>query len=171
MTDEEEKQDRRGFKVEDRRRFTDSGEARPESQETPQPERPADSASQATASQASASQASAAPASGITQSARAEVPPFDLNFSTFVISLSTQALAHLGEIQNPIDPQMAVDLGAAKQLIDILGILKEKTKGNLDQAEAGLLDNVLYDLRLRYVERVRSRSPLMFHNRSYKEAA
>jgi hypothetical protein len=50
---------------------------------------------------------------------------------------------------------MAVDLGAAKQLIDILGILKDKTKGNLDATEAGLLDNMLYDLRLRYVERVR----------------
>jgi hypothetical protein len=152
MTDEEEKQDRRGFKVEDRRRFTDSGEVRLERQDAPQPEQPAEPAAQATAAPASS-----APASSTTQSARPEVPPFDLNFSTFVISLSTQALAHLGEIQNPIDPQMAVDLGAAKQLIDILGILKEKTKGNLDQAEAGLLDNVLYDLRLRYVELVRSR--------------
>ncbi len=151
MTNEEEKQERRGFKVDDRRRFTDSGAARSESEEAPQPERPAESAAQA-----SAAPAAAAP-TGTTQSARAEVPPFELNFSTFVISLSTQALAHLGEIQNPIDAQMAVDLGAAKQLIDILGILKEKTKGNLDQAEAALLENMLYDLRLRYVERVRSR--------------
>ena len=67
-------------------------------------------------------------------------------------------LAHLGEIENPIDRRMTIDLGAAKQLIDILGILKDKTKGNLDASEAGLLDNMLYDLRLRYVERVRSRS-------------
>ncbi len=80
----------------------------------------------------------------------------DLNFSTFIISLSTQALAHLGEIPNPIDRQLAVDLGAAKQLIDILGILKDKTKGNLDKPETDLLDGLLYDLRIRYVERVRA---------------
>jgi hypothetical protein len=81
-----------------------------------------------------------------------------LTFSTFVLSLSTQALIHLGEIPNPADRRLATDLLAAQQLIDILGILKEKTIGNLDSSESGLLDGVLYDLRLKYVERVRNRS-------------
>jgi hypothetical protein len=145
MSTNEENQEKRGFKVEDRRRFSESGEARPEGRDS-------------TPSESSAT--GAAPAGGHDAGAAAEPPhteppPLDLNFSTFIISLSTQALAHLGEIENPIDRSRAVDLGAAKQLIDILGILKDKTKGNLDATEAGLLDNMLYDLRLRYVERVR----------------
>jgi hypothetical protein len=144
MSTDEENQEKRGFKVEDRRRFSESGEARPEGPDGTPPE---STATGAAAVDADAGAAAEAPAS--------EPPPLDLNFSTFVISLSTQALAHLGEIANPIDRSMAVDLGAAKQLIDILGILKDKTKGNLDATEAGLLDNMLYDLRLRYVERVR----------------
>jgi len=144
MSNDEEKQEKRGFKVEDRRRFSESGETRtaaPESQPT------GDSA------------ASDVPAGEDTTPPRsAEPPPMDLNFSTFVISLSTQALAHLGEIEDPIARSRTIDLGAAKQLIDILGILKDKTKGNLDAMETGLLDKMLYDLRLCYVERVRSRS-------------
>jgi hypothetical protein len=141
MANEEEKQQPKGFKVEDRRRFSESGEARPTAPDaTPQE---------------SEQEAAPTQSGGAGPAAHSAEPPLDLNFSTFVISLSTQALAHLGEIPHPIDNQTAVDLSAAKQLIDILGILKEKTKGNLDATESGLLDNVLYDLRLRYVERVR----------------
>ena len=54
-----------------------------------------------------------------------------------------------------MDGQLSKDLVAAKQLIDILGVLDDKTKGNLDAAEAALLTNVLYDLRLKYVEQAR----------------
>jgi hypothetical protein len=140
MTQDEEKQERRGFKVEDRRRFAETGEARPQAAEEPT---------------AHAAQEAAAATAGPTPDAP---PPLDINFSTFVISLSTQALAHLGEIAHPIGGEVAVDLGAAKQLIDILGVLKDKTRGNLDAAETGLLDQLLYDLRLRYVERARERS-------------
>jgi len=143
MSSEEDKQEKRGFKVEDRRRFSDTGEARPErSDAAPMPPSGTEPSAAATAT---------------AQAAPREIPPFDINFSTFIISLSTQALAHLGEIPHPIDDQIAVDLGAAKQLIDILGILRDKTKGNLDTSESGLLDSVLYDLRLKYVERARAR--------------
>lgn len=144
MSNDEEKQEKRGFKVEDRRRFSDSGDTRVEAGTSAPAE-----------SRAAVNDALTAAAA---ESQRPEPSSMDLNFSTFVISLSTQALAHLGEIESPIDRGMAIDLGAAKQLIDILGILKDKTKGNLDPAEAGLLDGVLYDLRLRYVERANSRS-------------
>ena len=143
MSNDEEKQEKRGFKVEDRRRFAESGETRTEAPESLPTG--ANAASVAPAGEDNAPPRSAAP------------PPMDLSFSTFVISLSTQALAHLGEIEGPVDRRRAIDLGAAKQLIDILGILKDKTKGNLDTMEAGLLDKVLYDLRLCYVERVRNR--------------
>lgn len=141
MSDEEAQQEKRGFKVEDRRRFSETGEAREEQPGGPR-EQPSATTEQPAAARPEPHDATALP----------------LTFSTFVLSLSTQALVHLGEIPNPADNRLAVDLPAAKQMIDILGILKEKTTGNLDNSESGLLESVLYDLRLRYVERVRQRA-------------
>src|SRR5207244_4861393 len=84
-----------------------------------------------------------------TAAAAAEgVPPGPVNFSTFVIGLSTQALLHLGEIANPMTNAVERDLEAAKHVIDILGILQEKTRNNLDAGEETLLSSVLYDLRM-----------------------
>ncbi len=80
-------------------------------------------------------------------------PPVpDVTFSAFVYSLSTSALVHLGEIPEPITEKMDKNLPLAKQTIDILGILQEKTKGNLTQEEENLLNSFLYDLRMRYVK-------------------
>jgi hypothetical protein len=86
--------------------------------------------------------------------AKAEQPPPvpEITFSAFVYSLSTSALVHLGEIPEPITEKMEKNLPLAKQTIDILGILQEKTKGNLTQDEENLLNNFLYDLRMRYVK-------------------
>src|SRR5512139_2067348 len=148
MSKEEQKEEKRAFKVEDRRRFLDTGEARPDT--------PTETAAPTGTREESPAAAPGAAASPTPSAGREGTLP--LNFGTFVLSLSTQALAHLGEIPNPLDNHVAVDLVAAKQMIDILGILKEKTKGNLDSSESGLLDTVLYDLRLKYVERVRGRS-------------
>ena len=132
----DDKEERRGFQVRDRRRFSDSGEARADvAEETPAP-----------APQPAAAE-SAAP-----RGASADEP---VTFSTFVLGLSTQALLHLGEIPNPMTHALERDLGAAKQVIDILGILREKTRSNLEPSEESLLDSVLYDLRMRYVELVR----------------
>ncbi len=72
------------------------------------------------------------------------------------MGLSTQALMHLGEIPDPEAPH-GPDLPAAKQMIDLLGILREKTTGNLEAAEEQLLSSMLYDLRMRYVEVSRKR--------------
>jgi len=131
----DDKEERRGFQVRDRRRFSDSGEARADvAEEAPPP------------SQAAAA-GSAAPGA-----APADEP---VTFSTFVLGLSTQALLHLGEIPNPMTHALERDLGAAKHVIDILGILQEKTRSNLEPGEESLLDSVLYDLRMRYVELVR----------------
>jgi ABC-type Zn2+ transport system substrate-binding protein/surface adhesin len=80
----------------------------------------------------------------------------EINFTTFVMGLTTQALMHLGEIAEPGQPQVP-DLPAAKQMIDLLGVLRDKTKGNLDAAEEQLLASMLYDLRMRYVEVSRHR--------------
>jgi hypothetical protein len=75
-----------------------------------------------------------------------------IDFSTFVLSLSHSALVHLGDAPLP-DGQMAErDLMLARQTIDLLGILQEKTRNNLTGEEERLLDQALYDLRLRFVE-------------------
>jgi hypothetical protein len=136
--DEDDKEERRGFRVTDRRRFAETGEPRADT--PPEPERPAPPA-------AEAPHAATSPR---------EETPEPVNFSTFVLGLSTQALYHLGEIPDPLTEQVERDLGAAKQVIDILGILREKTQNNLEPAEQDLLDSILYDLRMRYVELMRS---------------
>ena len=74
-----------------------------------------------------------------------------INFASFLISLGTQAFMHLGDIPNPTTQQREKDLPAAKQMIDLLGMLQEKTKGNLAADEERLLQQLLLDLRLRYV--------------------
>ena len=76
-----------------------------------------------------------------------------LDFATFILSLSHSALMHLGEVPDPDTNQTTLDLGLAKQNVDILGLLEEKTKGNLTGDEERLLAQVLFDLRMRYVER------------------
>ena len=81
----------------------------------------------------------------------------EITFASFVFSLSTQVLVHLGEVPDPIDGTAHVNLDAARQIIDILAILRDKTRGNLDAAESSLLESALYDLRMRYVDRARAR--------------
>ena len=77
-----------------------------------------------------------------------------IDFATFVLSLSHSALMHLGEAPDPDTNETAhVDLGLAKQNIDILGMLEEKTKSNLTGDEERLLAQVLFDLRMRFVEK------------------
>jgi len=77
--------------------------------------------------------------------------PSDLDFSTFVLSLATSAQVGLGAVPHPETNKSAQNFPAAKQMIDILAILQEKTKGNLTEAESTLLDQVLYNLRIHYV--------------------
>ena len=131
------------FTVKDKRRFTQDGEARPDEEEMessgptekPQPE-------------AEPAQSKAEAASGEDQE---QIPLPEVNFATFVFSLSTSALMNLGELPDPQTRQVTKNLPLAKQTIDILGMLKEKTKGNLDGEEENLLSNLLYELRMKYV--------------------
>ena len=76
----------------------------------------------------------------------------EVNFSTFVFSLSSSALLHFGEVPDPSTGKTQKNLAMAKHTIDILGLLEEKTKGNLTEDEKQLLKNILYDLRMRYVK-------------------
>jgi hypothetical protein len=81
---------------------------------------------------------------------RTALPPLD--FSTFVLSLGSSAMVNLGIVPPPGDQQPHKDLAAAKQIIDILGVLEDKTRGNLDPSEDKLLKSLLYDLRVHYVD-------------------
>lgn len=80
----------------------------------------------------------------------------EINLATFILSLSGSAMFHIGEIPNPETGKTEKNLPLAKQSIDIIEMLKEKTKGNLDSDEEKLLDNILYDLRLKYVDASKS---------------
>ncbi len=78
----------------------------------------------------------------------------EITFANLVFSLSTSALIQLGEIQDPISKEAAKNLPMAKQTIDLIGMLKEKTKGNLTSDEEKLMENILYDLKMRYVKAI-----------------
>lgn len=80
------------------------------------------------------------------------VPPA-ADFSFFITSLSLQASIDLGILPNPVSGKKEENLSQAKFLVDTLGMLKEKTKGNLSQEEVNLLENVLYELRMQYISR------------------
>lgn len=76
----------------------------------------------------------------------------DVTWPAFVMSLNTSALFHLGEIADPATGNKEKDLVLAKHTIDILGLLQEKTRGNLTEEEEKLLEDILFDLKMRYVQ-------------------
>jgi Domain of unknown function (DUF1844) len=132
----------KGFTVQDRRRFSAEGEAKADGPE-----------------ETRAPTAASAPEAAATERRRdaAPEPPKEpeVTFTTFMVGLSTQALAALGEISDPVSGARSKDLQAAQQLIDIIGMLREKTRGNLDRDEDGLIEAILFDLRMKYVELAR----------------
>jgi hypothetical protein len=76
-----------------------------------------------------------------------------VTFIGFVLSLAHTAAVHFGDVANPATGQAAdLNLDAARQMIEILSLLEEKTRGNLTAEERQLLDQILYELRLRFVE-------------------
>lgn len=75
-----------------------------------------------------------------------------IDFSTFVLSLSHSAFVHLGDAPDPSRGGVTVNLPMARQTVDLLVLLEQKTRGNLTGEEERLLEQVLYDLRIRYVE-------------------
>jgi PBP1b-binding outer membrane lipoprotein LpoB len=137
----EEKKDKKDFVVKDRRIFAeenqDTAEQSPPETDEKEPETKAAKQEQAPDTQ--------------------EPPPPlpEMNFATFVASLNASALMQLGLIEDPISGTKNRNLPMAKQTIDILSMLQEKTEGNLSEEEANLLKNVLYDLRMMYVREKR----------------
>jgi hypothetical protein len=131
MSEDHDESQEKGFSVSDKRRFDSDGAAR---RDGPEQERADDASTQAS------------------QQEPRTLPAID--FSTFVLSLSTSVMVHLGEAPMP-DGTQKKDLQLAKQTIDILALLKEKTQGNLTEEENKLLGDLLYDLRIRYVSAAR----------------
>jgi hypothetical protein len=117
-----------GFTVTDRRSFAGEAEAPPPAA----PEQPA----------------AAGPPAAEAPRKEAALP---VDFGTFVLSLGSSAIMHLGEFEHPESGKVEKDLAMAKHTIDILSMLQAKTKGNLNAQEDELIESLLYDLRLRYV--------------------
>jgi hypothetical protein len=170
MSEEEGKE--RGFKVADRRRFSAEGETKPEVEDRPAAEPAKPSSKPAEAGPHSHAHAEPHVHGGPTEGAQAEASaayqkaassqpgvedlgPQDLTFASFVVGLSTEALALMGEMPHPATGERMNDLIGAQQLIDIIGMLQDKTRGNLSHDEDTLIDAILFDLRMKYVEKAR----------------
>jgi hypothetical protein len=138
MTEPEDK----GYKVEDRRFLHKSEEEKARIKEE----------------EAARQEAGAAAQEAFKKSAREaqdEMPLPEITFASFLISLSSSAFIHLGDIPDPVTGETKKDLSLAKQTIDLLGLLREKTRNNLQEDEERLFDHLLYDLRMRFVKETR----------------
>jgi hypothetical protein len=128
-------EEEKGFTIKDRRAFDESGDLK------------AEEAAEKPKEAGKPKEAEAPPRK------EAETPPLpEVNFNSLIFSLSSSALLHLGEIADPATGTKKKDLALAKHTIDTLAMLKEKTKGNLDEEEERFLESILADLRWRYVK-------------------
>ena len=134
----------KGFVIKDRRRFTEEGEPKEEKKPEEQAEEREPRAREQGRGRAR-----------LEEKVTEEMPFPEINFSTFIFSLNTSALLHLGEIPDPATGKQQEDLAMAKQTIDLIAMLQEKTKGNLAPDEENLVKHILYDLRLRYVQKAK----------------
>ncbi len=82
----------------------------------------------------------------------------EVTFMAFIMSLNTSALFHLGEIADPETGEKVIDFSLARHAIDTLVLLQEKTKGNLDSDETEMLKNILYDVKMRFVQAVKDKN-------------
>ena len=135
----DEKDESSGFKVVDKRSFREDGEPRPSETEKEQPSKPP----------TVAAGPAEAPEEMFPDEAAGGAPS---GFATLVSYLSTTAMFQLGLLPGPGGERLPVDLANARMTIDLLDVLQEKTEGNLTEDEARLLDEVLYELRLSFVE-------------------
>ena len=139
----EEEEHNRGFRVTDRRFSKRDEEESSQEEARPEPaEAPPDSA------------ARAEPEAGAGQEQPGGAPSPD--FGGFILSLANTTLINLGVMPDPAGGNPEIHIEGAKQMIDILGILQEKTQGNLTEEEENLLKQILSELRMRFVEVVRS---------------
>jgi hypothetical protein len=136
----EEKKD---FVIKDRRIFS---EDRPKQEDDSKQEVPEDATAKAPEDKEHSDQTDS------TQDREEDIQLPEINFPTFIFSLNSSALVHLGIIEDPASGQKSKNLAMAKQTIDILGMIEEKTQGNLSHDEASMLKHILYELRMIYVK-------------------
>lgn len=161
------------FKVVDRRPFNPDGTPRELSE---QEKEQAELAAKAAAVENAAAKAlssepepgAAAPAPGrqapsprTERRTRPSGDPLDdpASFLSLTMSLASNAAASLGMMPHPVTGETGVDLKSAKHWIDVLGMLEQKTQGNLDAQEAEMLENLLADLRMQYVSFTNAPTP------------
>jgi hypothetical protein len=131
MSKEQEEQ---GFRVTDKRGFSEDGEPRADEASAKAEEKPSGESPFGTAPP------------------EQEVPPNpSIDFPSYLLSYYTQGLVLLGEVPNPYSNKKEEDVDAARHTIDILTMLEQKTRGNLTREEQQLLENVLYELRMKYM--------------------
>ena len=131
----------KSFVIKDKRIFDESGDVRKETE----------TLTQETPLETKAEKAQQPPVEESQEPPTEEYLP-EMNFANFVLSLSTTAMYHFGDFPDPVSRKAEKNLIAAKQTIDILGLLQTKTEGNLDENEKSLLDGLLFELRMRYVK-------------------
>lgn len=138
---EEEKKEK-GFVVRDKRHFDESGNIRSEESVAPSSDEPA----------GKTWKEDIKPGPEIREDKPLEGAAPEVDFIGFILSLSTTAMYHFGDIPDPYTQKAEKNLAAAKQTIDILSIIQEKTRGNLDEQEKELLEEALYELRMRFIK-------------------
>ena len=84
-----------------------------------------------------------------------QAEPFQVDFSAFIMSLTSSAFYHLGDMADPTTGKKEVNLPAVQQTIDMLIMLREKTKGNLKEDENKLLEQLIYELQVKYVAKTK----------------
>jgi len=84
-----------------------------------------------------------------------ETESFQIDFSTFIMSLTSSAFYHLGDMPDPSTGKKEVNLPAVQQTIDMLIMLREKTKGNLKEDEEKLIEQLIYELQVKYVAKTK----------------
>lgn len=155
MAEREGEGEQRGFKVVDRRRFTEEGAEREGSvpREEPTPVvKAASPAGQAAQAKPQPAAQPPQPQAGHPGAPLEEEDEGALTFSVFIQSLAQQCMMQLGLIPMPHTGQRELQLEAAQDTIDVLSLMKTKTKGNLTPQEAQLIDGVLYELRMTFVQ-------------------
>ena len=145
------------IKVTDKRKFDADGNPREDAAEDTEPtQTEAAQESESTAGEVKDQETAGGIGedSGTTEAGGADVGdmPQKIDFVTFILGLATQAMMGLGLIADPATKEANVNLQMAQHIIDVLALLREKTKGNLEANEITTLDNILYDLRMQYIE-------------------
>ena len=140
--------EKKDFIIKDKRIFSEETQDEKETEEKPEPAEKEDEVPETE----EATVSEEAEEDTVSEEAEEDIQLPEINFATFIFSLNSSVFVHLGVINDPATGKKVKNLSLAKQTIDILGMLEEKTRGNLTEDEESMLKNILYDLRMIYVK-------------------